>query len=123
MTQLHIEELSTVFGVLSNPTRLGMVLKLRNHTKLSEKELILPGVSQQATNAHLRRLLDANIVECSPAGRFRYYSLRNEQFRRLAIWADETYVSPLFAQLNEVVLSINGGVAVITRPVNHSHEQ
>lgn len=76
-------ELSKVFKVLGNTTRVKIL------SALSERELcvhdlaILLGISQSAVSHQLRKLKDARIVKFRKRGREIFYSLDDEHVEKL----------------------------------------
>ena len=84
----ELEQLAALFRLLSDRTRLNLLLLLadgeRNVTKLCEA-LKLP---QPTVSHHLRKLTEAGLLEREQRGKWAYFSLRRDAVEKLAAVAD-----------------------------------
>ena len=80
--------------VLAEPVRRAIVERLALEPRVLAGEIADHvwdhfHLAQPATSKHLRRLLDARVVEDDVQGGARYYSLRRAPFDALARWAHD----------------------------------
>ncbi len=79
-----LRDLSTVFGLLSDETRLKIVLLLSRYGELNVTEICQRvGQSQPAVSRHLGLMRLAGLVNVDQRGKFNYYSVDYSVFRRL----------------------------------------
>jgi ArsR family transcriptional regulator len=79
-----------LFRALADPARVRIVNVLATSREaVCVCELVEPlGLSQPTVSHHLRKLLDAGLVEREQRGRWAYFSLRREAVETLAAVAD-----------------------------------
>jgi ArsR family transcriptional regulator len=79
-----------LFKALADPARVRIVNMLATSTKpICGCELIEPlGLSQPTVSHHLKRLLDAGLLERERRGKWAYFSLKRDAVERLAAVAD-----------------------------------
>lgn len=78
-----VEEFSKLFRLLSNPTRLKIALLIKDKERcVCELERALD-IDQTLISHHLRIFKEINAVRERRAGKWRYYSLKDERLRRL----------------------------------------
>lgn len=78
-----IGEMCSIFGALSDPTRLRILLELRAR-ELSVSSLSdVAGVSQSAVSHQLRTLRDLNLVACRREGKLALYRLADDHVTQL----------------------------------------
>lgn len=88
-TAEQMRHLLDLFALLSNPTRLAILVALRARADTPERELcvcdltVLSGASQSMTSHQLRILREAGLVTCRRDGRLVYYSLLGDAPRAL----------------------------------------
>ena len=76
----------SVFSTLADPTRRRIVAALR-HGEQAVNDLVEQlAVDQPGVSRHLRILHEAGFVQVRPDAQRRFYSLRPEPFRELAVW-------------------------------------
>ena len=75
-----------VFQTLADPTRRRVVAALRRGEQSVTKIVELVGIHQSGVSRHLAILKAAGFVDVRGDGQRRYYSLRAEPFRELAMW-------------------------------------
>ena len=85
------ESTARLFGALADPARVRIVNVLA--TSAGEPvcvcHLVEPlGLSQPTVSHHMKRLLDAGLVEREQRGKWAYYSLRSDAVDTLALVAD-----------------------------------
>ena len=80
---------SDAFSAIADPHRRYILEQLRRGPKsVNEIAAGLP-VSRPAVSQHLKVLLDSGLVEASPDGTKRVYSLKDTGFMRLNLWLDQ----------------------------------
>ena len=87
--------LDRVFAALADPTRRGVVDRLRQRDQRAGELAEALAVSPQALSRHLRILRQCDLVEeltVEHDARVRLYRLRREQFQRLRAWVDQVEV-------------------------------
>ena len=68
--------ISTPASLLPDPTRAAIVLALMDGRAREAKKLALDaGVTPQTASAHLRKLVDANLLACHADGRCKYFRI------------------------------------------------
>ncbi len=79
-----------LFGALADPARVRIVnLLATSDGPACACELIEPlGLSQPTVSHHLKRLLDAGLVEREQRGKWAYFSLKRDAVAKLAAVAD-----------------------------------
>jgi len=79
-----------IFQALADPSRVKLVnLLATSPDPVCVCDLIEPlGVSQPTVSHHLKKLLDAGLVEREQRGRWAYFSLNRDALRTLAAVAD-----------------------------------
>lgn len=81
--QKLIEKVQQTFRVLSNETRLKIIICLiEKELNVSELEAQI-GLSQTAISHQLATLRDSNLVIANKVGRMKYYRLADEHVERL----------------------------------------
>ena len=84
------EATATLFKALADPARVRAV----NLLATSEEPVCICnltgplGLSQPTVSHHMRKLLDAGLVEREQRGRWAYFTLRRDAVARLAVVAD-----------------------------------
>ena len=73
--QLPIQQMATVFQILSNESRLKMVLVCLNCERTVGEIVELTGSSQSLVSHNLRQLRELRILKVRKCGRHQYYSL------------------------------------------------
>jgi DNA-binding transcriptional ArsR family regulator len=82
-----MNRLSTLFGALSDPTRLAIVERLLREGERSAGEIAKPlPVTLPAVSRHLRVLEEAGLVERRVDRQFRRYRVRAQAMRDLDQW-------------------------------------
>ncbi len=79
-----------IFGALADPNRVRIVnLLATSDEAVCVCNLIEPlGLSQPTVSHHLKKLLDAGLVDREQRGRWAYFSLNRDALRTLAVLAD-----------------------------------
>lgn len=79
-----------LFGALADPARVRIVNLLATSPEpICVCELIDPlGLSQPTVSHHLKRLVDAGLLEREQRGRWAYFSLKRDSVDKLAAVAD-----------------------------------
>src|ERR671937_3109235 len=73
------EALASRFKALGDPARVAIVNRLAGRGDVCVCELTEPlGLSQPTVSHHLKRLLDAGLVDREQRGRWAYYTLRRD---------------------------------------------
>src|SRR6267142_730033 len=73
-------DIATTAAMLADPSRAAMVLALMDGRSRSAKKLALDaGVTAQTASAHLRKLVDANMLISQERGRCKYFSLAGSE--------------------------------------------
>jgi DNA-binding transcriptional ArsR family regulator len=75
-----------IFGMLADPTRRRIVEALRHGEQAVNDIVDVVGIDQPGVSRHLRILHEAGFVQVRPDAQQRFYSLRAEPFRELAVW-------------------------------------
>ncbi len=79
-----VDELSEVFGLLSDPNRLRLMASLLEGGELCVCDLAAAAGMAESTTSHALRLLRAHhVVKARRAGRMMHYSLRDGHVRML----------------------------------------
>jgi DNA-binding transcriptional ArsR family regulator len=79
----ELERLSLSFRILGDPSRLKIVLALRDAEMCVCDLAAFTGSSESAVSHQLRRLKDSNLVKQRRAGQVIYYSLDDECVKEL----------------------------------------
>jgi ArsR family transcriptional regulator, lead/cadmium/zinc/bismuth-responsive transcriptional repressor len=83
-TDEHLELMADLFDMLSDPTRLRLLMQLREHGELCVGDLAAATGTNESALSHALRLLRAHdIVDARRDGRWIYYSLADEHVRLL----------------------------------------
>ena len=79
----ELERLSLTYKVLGDPTRLKIVMALRNVEMCVCDLAAFTGLTDSAVSHQLRRLKDLALVKSRREGQIIYYSLDDEHVKRL----------------------------------------
>ena len=80
----HLNLMADLFGTLADPTRLRIVMCLRDHDEVCVRDLAAwVGTSESAASHALRLLRAYGIVETRREGRWIFYALVDEHVRVL----------------------------------------
>ena len=92
LSEAEAEATAALFGALSDPARVRIVnLVATSSEPVCACHLIEPlGLSQPTVSHHLKRLVDAGLLEREQRGKWAYFSLAPEASERLAGVADLT---------------------------------
>lgn len=93
-----IKDLAHVFKMLSDETRLQILLHLAEHDELHVRALCeILRQSQPAVSHHLSLLRDCKLIECRRQGKHNFYRVRSERFRPLfsAFFSKVPYSRPV----------------------------
>ena len=85
------EATADLFKALADPARVRIVntLARSDGEPVCICHLIQPlGLSQPTVSHHMKRLLDAGLVEREQRGKWAYFALKNEAVKKLALVAD-----------------------------------
>ena len=84
------EATAQLFKALGDPARVRLVnLLARGDGEVCMCDLIEPvGLSQPTVSHHMKKLVDAGLVEREQRGKWAYFSLKREAVERLAVVAD-----------------------------------
>jgi ArsR family transcriptional regulator len=85
------EATASLFGALADPARVRIVnlLATNDGEPVCVCHLLEPlGLSQPTVSHHLRRLLDAGLVEREQRGRWAHFTLKSDAVAKLAAVAD-----------------------------------
>ena len=84
------EATAELFKALGDPARVRLVnLLATNDCAVCMCELIAPvGLSQPTVSHHMKKLVDAGLVEREQRGKWAFFSLKREAVHRLAAVAD-----------------------------------
>jgi DNA-binding transcriptional ArsR family regulator len=74
-SDLELNQLSTIYKVLGDPSRLKIVMALRRDEMCVCDLAALTGISESAVSHQLRRLKDLTLVKSRRNGQVVYYSL------------------------------------------------
>jgi ArsR family transcriptional regulator len=90
LTEEEAEATAELFKALADPARVRIVNVLATSSEpVCICNLIEPlGLSQPTVSHHMKKLLDAGLVEREQRGRWAYFSLRPEAVEQLALVAD-----------------------------------
>ena len=79
-----------LFKALGDPARVRLVnLIATNDGAVCQCDLIEPlGLSQPTVSHHMRKLVDAGLVEREQRGKWAYFSLKRDAVEKLAVVAD-----------------------------------
>jgi DNA-binding transcriptional ArsR family regulator len=82
------------FSAIADPNRRYLLEELRRGPKtVGELAQGLP-VSRPAVSQHLKVLLDAGLVQATPDGTRRVYTVSENGFLKLNIWLDQFWQAP-----------------------------
>ena len=96
MSDEEAEATADLFKALADPARVRIVnlLATSGGESVCVCHLIEPlGLSQPTVSHHMKRLLDAGLVEREQRGRWAYYALRGDAVEKLGLVADLKGVS------------------------------
>ena len=80
---------ATLFRALADPARVRLVNILATEGHVCVCDLTAPlGLTQPTVSHHLKKLMDAGLLEREQRGRWAYYSINEEAMDRLAGLAD-----------------------------------
>jgi len=79
----EIERMAGIFGAISDPTRLKMLLALQNEPMCVCDLAAFLEISESAASHQLRRLKDRSLVKARREGQVLYYSLDDDHVRHL----------------------------------------
>jgi ArsR family transcriptional regulator, arsenate/arsenite/antimonite-responsive transcriptional repressor len=85
------EATASVFGALADPARVRIVNVLATNAgePVCICHLVEPlGLSQPTVSHHMKRLLDAGLVEREQRGKWAYFALKRDAVAKLALVAD-----------------------------------
>ena len=84
------EATAQLFKALGDPARVRLVnLLAQGDGEVCMCDLIEPlGLSQPTVSHHMKKLVDAGLVEREQRGKWAYFSLKREAVERLAVVAD-----------------------------------
>jgi ArsR family transcriptional regulator len=91
LSDAEAEATARLFKALADPARVRIVnvLATSNGDPVCVCHLIEPlGLSQPTVSHHMRRLVDAGLVEREQRGKWAYFSLRSDAAETLALVAD-----------------------------------
>jgi ArsR family transcriptional regulator len=91
LSDAEAEATARLFKALADPARVRIVnvLATSNGDPVCVCHLIEPlGLSQPTVSHHMRRLLDAGLVEREQRGKWAYFSLKSDAVETLALVAD-----------------------------------
>jgi ArsR family transcriptional regulator, arsenate/arsenite/antimonite-responsive transcriptional repressor len=90
LTEDEATATAELFRALGDPTRVRIVnLIARSGGEVCACDLIEPsGVAQPTVSHHLKKLLDAGLVEREQRGKWAFYSLKRDAVEKLAVVAD-----------------------------------
>src|SRR5947207_12709058 len=90
LSEDEAEATAAVFRALGDPARVRILNALATSTEpVCVCELIEPlGLSQPTVSHHLKKLLDAGLVDREQRGKWAYYSLKRDAVEKLAAVAD-----------------------------------
>ena len=81
----ELDRLSLTYKVLGDPSRLKIVMALRNVEMCVCDLAAFTGLTDSAVSHQLRRLKDLTLVKSRRAGQIIYYSLDDEHVKRLLV--------------------------------------
>ena len=105
---MAVDQLSTVFGALADPTRRAILARLRQGDA-SVQEITAPfGLSQPAVSRHLKVLEAAGLVSRHRRATTRLSHLEAEPLRDATVWlaSYQAYWDESFDRLDEVLRSL-----------------
>jgi ArsR family transcriptional regulator len=90
LTEEEVVATAELFKALADPARVRIVNALATSSEpVCICNLIDPlGLSQPTVSHHMKKLLDAGLVEREQRGKWAYFSLRREAVEQLALVAD-----------------------------------
>lgn len=83
LSDKEVEKLATIFKVLGDPTRLGIVTALRDGEMCVCDLAAFLGMTESAISHQLRRLRDLALVKNRREGQILYYSLDDDHIQAL----------------------------------------
>ncbi|MGV6988240.1 ArsR/SmtB family transcription factor [Testudinibacter sp. P80/BLE/0925] len=76
--------INQIASALGNKIRLSMLLLMLEGRYFTAKELAYSAdIQPAAATAHLKILLDSQLISCFPQGRFKYFALANEEVAQI----------------------------------------
>ncbi len=97
-----------IFTALADPTRRTLFEHLRAGAQTVGQLSASQPVSRPAVSQHLRVLHDAGLVEVSPQGTRRFYSIRRAGLNELRDYLDSFWSDVLTAYSNEIERTVSG---------------
>ena len=79
----NVEEISNMFSLLGDPSRIKILLALREGELCVFHICEITGAKQSATSQHLRKLKDNKVVKCRKDGNLVLYSLADEHVENI----------------------------------------
>jgi len=77
-------DIAKLAALITEPARAAMLMHLLDGRSWTAAELgRVAGVGAPTASVHLRKLVDAQLIQMSPAGRHRYFRIANEEIARL----------------------------------------
>ena len=107
-SQMTVDQLSTVFGALADPTRRAILARLAEGD-LAVRELAAPfPMSQPAISRHLKVLEGAGLISRSRRATARLSHLEAEPLREATAWlaSYQAYWDERFEQLDELLAQL-----------------
>ena len=110
VSEQSVRELAQVFKLLSDETRMRILLYLAQNDELHVTDLCTRlGQSQPAVSHHLALLRVSGLIEARRDGKHNFYSVRTEQFGDLLITLfSSTGEIPKKVKFHEFTLSYSG---------------
>jgi biotin operon repressor len=84
MDQLQIDRMATLFKALADPVRLRILGLLAERTFTGQQLAEQLGLTPPTISHHMRRLVDAGLVDVEPDAQSRIYSLRTDTLREVS---------------------------------------
>jgi DNA-binding transcriptional ArsR family regulator len=106
--EVTVDQLSSVFGALADPTRRAILARLANGD-LPVRDLAAPfPMSQPAISRHLKVLEGAGLISRSRRATARLSHLEAEPLREATVWLAryQAYWDERFAQLDELLAAL-----------------
>lgn len=108
---MTVDQLSTVFGALADPTRRAILAHL-TEGDLTVRELSAPfPVSQPAISRHLRVLEQAGLISRTRLATARLSHLEAEPLKEATVWLSryQAYWDESYERLDALLASLKGG--------------
>jgi DNA-binding transcriptional ArsR family regulator len=104
MDQEQLERLSTLFKALADPMRLQILGLLATGPRAGHELAEATGLTPPTISHHMRRLLEAQLVEFQPEAQSRIYSLRLGALRELSAAATLPNDTPAATESDDPVI-------------------